>query len=89
MSVLPVPAKQYFQDFAFSLIDVTVKRHGERISIYQGLENREHGKRYIHFFVDADIQVGDVIEMDSVSFEVLSISYDTYEGEKQLIKVFY
>lgn len=89
MSILPVSAKQYFEDFAFSVIDVTVKRNGIVVSVNQGLENKEHGKRYIHFPVDADVQVGDVMEIDSEAFDVLSIEFDTYNGEKQLIKAFY
>lgn len=89
MSILPVLAKQYFSDFSFSLIDVIVKRNGETIAVVQGLENKEHGKRYIHFFADTNIQVGDTMEIDSDTFEVLSIDFDSYNGEKQLIKAFY
>lgn len=89
MSILPVSAKDYFRDFSMDLTDVVIIRGGSTIGTAQGLKNRENGKRYIHLMIDVDIQADDDILIEDEKFTVLKIAYDTYNGEKQLIKVFY
>lgn len=93
MSILPVPAEMYFKDAAaiMDLMDVTIKRNGNIIETTHGVKNRENGKEYIHLPINVDVQVGDtmLIEDEGEDFTVIKIAYDTFNGERQLIKAFY
>lgn len=91
MSILPVSAETYFKDAAavMDLIDVTIKRNGNILETTHGVKNRENGKKYIHLPINVDVQVGDGILIEEEDFTVIKIAYDTFNGERQLIKAFY
>lgn len=88
MSVLPVPADQYFDDFAFDLEDYQIIRKGEIIATVKGLSNSSYGQQFVSFLFGVDIQPGDMLESNSCSSYVSRIEHDTYNGEKQLTNAF-
>ncbi|EPY07450.1 hypothetical protein PAALTS15_10005 [Paenibacillus alvei TS-15] len=89
MATLPVPARIFFNDFAFELVDYSVKRNSEVVSSASGLPSDENGRRYIAFLMDASIICGDILTSDSGSFEVTEIAYDSYNGKPDMIKAYY
>ena len=89
MSVLPVPAKTYFSDFAFDLIDYEIIRNNEPIANAKGLKNKENGKSYVSFHFGTDVMQGDILIGDDETLTVSETSVDTYNGEKQIINAFY
>lgn len=90
MSALPVSADTYFSDFEMDVISCTVVRHGNNIGAYDCIPNQETEK-YVHIRLNdnPDIVVGDNITLDDEIYAVTKIKYDTYEGAKELMKVFY
>lgn len=90
MASLPIPAKMYFNDFSFDLVTYSIKRDSKIIASAQGLSNRGSSGPYISFLIDTDIEVNDVlITAYDENFIVTCVSYDTYNGEKELIKAYY
>lgn len=88
MGILPVPAKQYFADFAFDLVDYQVIRKGKPVATMKGLSNSSHGQQFVSFLYGADIQVGDMLQARASVAVVSRIDYDTYNGQKQLINAY-
>ncbi len=89
MAYLPIPAKQYFDDFAFDLTDCTIVRDGVEVSKAKGLSNKERGKKYMSFLIGVDIVPGDTLRFNGEAHSVQRIDYDSYNGENQLIKAFF
>ena len=89
MSILPVPAKTYFSDFAFDLIEFKIQRDGQTVLTAKGLKNKENGKHYVSFFYGTDVQAGDYLISDDETLCVIELLTDTYNGEKQLINAVY
>lgn len=62
MSTLPVPAKIYFNDFSFDLVEYTVKRNSSIVGSYKGLSNKDvlmcETKNYIVKAIDYDTYNG-------------------------------
>lgn len=89
MSTLPIPAKTYFSDFAFDLVEYQIFRNNGLIGSAKGLANTANRKKFISFLVETDIQPGDRLESVNGTIIVSSIGFDTYNGEKQIVNAFY
>lgn len=90
MASLPIPAKIYFNDFSFDLVTYSVKRNSEIVASIQGLANKDEDGKHIGFLIGSDIKTGDVLtSSDNEYFIVTRISYDTYNGNREMIKAYY
>lgn len=89
MTSLPVSAKTYFDDFAFDLVEYSVKRNSNVIGSYQGLLNEDEDGHHIAFLIGADIKVGDVLTAGNKSYIIKSIDFDTYNGNSELMKTYF
>ena len=89
MSDLPIPAKQYFDDFAFDLEDYKIIRGGKGLCTAKGLTNSEKGRPYVSFLVGLDLRVGDVLLHGKDCLSVLDLDTDSYNGEPQIIKAYF
>ena len=89
MSELPIPAKQYFNDFSFDLIEYEVKRKNEIIGSCKGLTSGDEKGRHIAFLMDASILPGDVLITSNKTFVIHRIDYDHYNGSPELLKAYY
>lgn len=88
MSSLLIPPEIYFSDFAFDLKCYSVIRNGIATSQYSGLDNTEDRKSYVHFQLPCDIKVGDSLECNGDCFIVTKVDFDTFDGQKALLKAF-
>jgi hypothetical protein len=88
MGVLPIPAKQYFADFSFDLMEYQVIRKGELVATIKGLSNSSHGQQFVSFLYGVDVQVGDILQAGTNVAVVSQIDYDTYGGQKQLVNAY-
>lgn len=89
MASLPIPAKIYFSDFSFDLIDYEVNRNLNEIGNFKGLKSKDENGRYIGFLIDADIQINDVLKAMNETFIIRNVSYDHYNGIPEMIKAYY
>lgn len=89
MSALPVPAKTYFADFAFDLVDYEIIRNNEPIANAKGLKNKENGEKYVSFLFETDVKQDDILIGDNETLTVYKTSVDTYNGENQIVNAFY
>ena len=89
MALLPVPAQQYFDDFAFDLVEYKIFRNSKVICAAKGLTNSDKNGKYVSFLIGTDVQVGDVLQYDGGLLTVIGLSFDDYEGENQLVNAYY
>ena len=79
--------------FQSMMIDFQVVRNSNLISTVKGLKNTEQGtnKKYIGFYPDIDIQIGDVLSTPNsdIKYFVVDIDTATYMGEIYQIKAYY
>lgn len=75
------------------MIDFEVYRNSNLLYTKKGLKNTEKGsnKKYIGFYPDVDIQIGDVLSNpnSSVKYYITDIDTSTYNGEIYQIKAYY
>ena len=75
------------------MIDFEVYRNSNLLYTKKGLKNTEKGsnKKYIGFYPDVDIQIGDVLSIpnSSVKYYITDIDTSTYNGEIYQIKAYY
>ncbi len=75
------------------MIDFEVYRNSNLLYTKKGLKNTEKGsnKKYIGFYPDVDIQIGDVLSNpnSSVKYYIIDIDTSTYNGEIFQIKAYY
>ncbi len=90
MAVLPIPPDIFFSDFEFSLQTYSIIRNHQKIGSVPGLINYEKrtGKDFIHFKLEAQVSPGDVLECEGDLFLVTKVSFDTYEGQKALLRAY-
>lgn len=86
MSSLSIPPDVYFSDFAFDLKCYSVIRNGITACQYSGLDNTEDRKSYVHFQLPCDIKAGDSLECNGDHFLVTKVEFDTFDGQKALLK---
>lgn len=93
MATLPVPAKMFFDDFSFDILDYTIKDGNTIIGTYRGLSNADEFGDYICFLQSdsPNISEGNIICTGSTheSFIVIKIAYDFYDGKPELVKAYY
>lgn len=89
MSILPVPAKTYFDDFSFALLEYAVERSSFALATYNGLPNKDEDGKYISFLYGCDLSVGDILTNMNSSYVIKRIEYDTYMGSPELTKAYY
>ncbi len=79
--------------FYTNMIDFKVFRNSNIVATIKGLKNVEKGsnKKYIGFYPDADIQVGDILSNpnSSIKYYIVDIDTATYMGEIYQIKAYY
>ena len=93
MGHLPIPAADFFKDFAFDVLEYKVLVNNAVIGTYQGLSNTDEDGNYIGFLMkdQPKISIGDTITtIDGLeSFNVRKVSYDRYKGNPELLKAYY
>lgn len=93
MSVLPVPASVFFNDFAFDLVNYNIQSDDEIIGSYKGLSNSDEDGNYIGFLIsdNPDVSIGNTIctTDNSKKYQVKNISADTYNDKPELLKAYY
>ena len=89
MAFLPVPASQYFSDFSFDLVEYKIIRGNESLGTARGLTNTDDRGQYVSFLIGIDLRVGDVLQDDSTCLEVIDLSFDSYNGEDQMVNAYY
>lgn len=93
MAQLPIPASVFFNDFAVDVVEYRIENNGTIIANYRGLKNTDDGGDYIGFLEQdiPNIQVGfsiiDPIESDT--YQIRKISYDHYQGKRELLKAYF
>lgn len=79
--------------FKNQMIDFEICRNSLHISTEKGLKNTENSthKKYIGFFPNADIQVGDILSIpnSNIKYYVIDTDTATYMGEIYQIKAYY
>lgn len=79
--------------FKRQMIDFQIYRNSALIDTVKGLKNTEKGsnKKFIGFFPDVDIQIGDflIIPNTSVKYSIIDIDTSTYMGEIYQLKAYY
>ena len=89
MGFMPVPADDYFSDFAMDVLEYSVFRDGKQFATYDGLTNKDKNGKYIGFKMACDIRIGDVLEQDGDRYAITAIRHDHYNGEPEMIKAYY
>ena len=79
---------EHFRD---QMIKFEIYRNSNLINVAKGLKNKEvnGGKKFIGFFPDIDIQVGDVLINSNIKYYIVDIDTSTYYGEVYQIKAYY
>lgn len=79
--------------FKRNMIDFEIYRNSNLMSIAKGLKNTEKGsnKKYIGFFPEADVQIGDVliIPNTNIKYFIVDVDTSTYMGEVFQLKAYY
>ena len=79
--------------FKRQMIDFQIYRNSALIDTVKGLKNTEKGsnKKFIGFFPDVDIQIGDflIIPNTSVKYSIIDVDTSTYMGEIYQLKAYY
>lgn len=77
--------------FADSMIDFQNYRNSQLISTLKGLKNFEKNtnKKYIGFFPNADIQIGDVLINSGIKYYVVDLDTQTWKGQIASLKAYY
>jgi len=89
MGVLPIPAKMYFDDFSFELLNYALIRNSQTISNLNGLIDSDEDGKHIKFLIGPDIAVNDVLSLGNKSYIVSSIEFDTFNGKLEIIKAYF
>ena len=79
--------------FKKNMIDFEIYRNSNLMSIAKGLKNTEKvsNKKYIGFFPEADVQIGDVliIPNTNIKYFIVDVDTSTYMGEVFQLKAYY
>lgn len=79
--------------FKSQMIDFQIYRNSVLIDTAKGLKNTEKGshKKFIGFFPDVDIQIGDVLMLPntSIKYSIIDVDTSTYMGEVYQLKAYY
>ncbi len=79
--------------FRNQMIDFQIYRNSALINTVKGLKNTEKGsnKKFIGFFPDVDIQIGDILMLPntSIKYSIVDVDTSTYMGEIYQLKAYY
>ncbi len=79
--------------FRNQMIDFDIYRNSALINTVKGLKNTEKGtnRKFIGFFPDVDIQIGDVVKTPNtnISYSIIDVDTSTYMGEIYQLKAYY
>lgn len=79
--------------FKNQMIDFEIYRNSALIDTVKGLKNTEKGsnKKFIGFFPDVDIQIGDflMVPNTSIKYSIIDVDTSTYMGEIYQLKAYY
>lgn len=79
--------------FISQMIEFQIYRNSVLIDTVKGLKNTEKGsnKKFIGFFPDVDIQIGDflMVPNTSIKYSIIDIDTSTYMGEIYQLKAYY
>lgn len=89
MGILPIPAKMYFDDFSFDLINYSLIRNSQTITNLNGMIDSDEDGKHIKFLIGSDIKINDVLSSGNKSYIVSSIDFDTFNGNVEIIKAYY
>lgn len=71
------------------MIDFEIYRNSQLISTSEGLKNSYEGKRFIEFFPEVDVKIGDVLKNSNIDYYVVDVDTQTWQGEVSAIKAYY
>lgn len=89
MASLPIPAKDFFRDFDFDLLDYKVLRASQRVAELKGMLNKDDDGQHIAFLLGFDILPGDILAHGPKTYTIKSVDFDTYNGNPEMIKAYY
>lgn len=79
--------------FKSEMIDFQIYRNENLISVSKGLRNTEKGthRKFVGFYPDTDIQVGDILIMENTNMKsfIVDIDIASYKGSPFQIKAYY
>ena len=77
--------------FKRHMIDFEIYRNANLIATVKGLKNTENGtnRKYINFYPDADIQIGDILINSGIKFYIVDIDTQTWQGSITSKKAYY
>lgn len=79
--------------FKNQMIDFEIYRNSALIDTVKGLKNTEKGsnKKFIGFFPDVDIQIGDflMVPNTNIKYSIIDVDTSTYMGEIYQLKAYY
>lgn len=79
--------------FRNQMINFQIYRNSTLIDTVKGLKNTEKGsnKKFIGFFPDVDIQIGDflMVPNTSIKYSIIDVDTSTYMGEIYQLKAYY
>lgn len=79
--------------FISQMIEFQIYRNSVLIDTVKGLKNTEKGsnKKFIGFFPDVDIQIGDflMVPNTSIKYSIIDVDTSTYMGEIYQLKAYY
>lgn len=75
--------------FRHRMIDFELYRNSQLVNTVKGLKNSYQGKKYIEFFPDTDIKVGDVLVNSNFNYYIVDLDSQTWMGEVSSIQAFY
>lgn len=79
--------------FKSEMVNFQIYRNENLISVSKGLRNTEKGthKKFIGFYPDTDIQVGDILVMENTNMKsfIVDIDIASYKGSPFQIKAYY
>lgn len=79
--------------FISQMIEFQIYRNSVLIDTVKGLKNTEKGsnKKFIGFFPDVDIQIGDflIVPNTSIKYSIIDVDTSTYMGEIYQLKAYY
>ena len=89
MGTLLIPAKVYFDDFSFDLLEYQVHRNSQNIGTYSGLINKDELGNHIAFLLECDIKPNDILSCNNKTYIVSDIDYDYYDGNPEILKAYF
>ncbi len=77
--------------FKKSMIEFELYRNSKLVATLLGLKNFEPntGKKFIQFYPDANIQIGDVLKNSNISYYIIDVDTQSWLGKIDCINAYY